>query len=370
MRTQTDPYPSFPPPAIRSRGHLLGYLFALTIILTLPWISFHLHLLTPESKYAFLNLSRNRNAGDFPLVTRQIFESDKDIDIFFVGSSGIMMDIDSNIVQDALSRHLGRPAIVVKAGTLGPSRDFPYFILKDTLARRKVRLVVTSMNELNEDTLNLPHWTSSYWFRYPEASGDIAGLGPLFKLELFALSVAGAPGNLLASLMPRPYQESHAKFGIVFVAHDGDGSSFQHTDTTPPSIAAEEMIYDSHGSHGASFEFDRSPIPPYQWYFAKKMVEITNTHSASMAILSVPKLKERQFNQVHEAQNWSNVFDPPPKLLGVNSQRLFRGLSDSEIRKLFTDSWHLNQNGTRYFSQAILSGLMEVYDEAANSPIP
>jgi len=54
-------------------------------------------------------------------------------------------------------------------------------------------------------------------------------------------------------------------------------------------------------------------------------------------------------------------------LLGFPPQKLFAGLNDDEIRKLFAEPYHLNRNGQEYFTGLITPALLKIYETSTNN---
>ncbi|MGA2248222.1 MAG: hypothetical protein ABSH48_24830, partial [Verrucomicrobiota bacterium] len=81
-------------------------------------------------------------SGEFPWIRQQVFEKTGDIDIAFIGASRITAAFDTPMVQEQLSKHLGRPATVLTLGWGGGGYDQLYFVAHDLLEHRKVKVLV------------------------------------------------------------------------------------------------------------------------------------------------------------------------------------------------------------------------------------
>jgi hypothetical protein len=63
--------------------------------------------------------------------------------------------------------------------------------------------------------------------------------------------------------------------------------------------------------------------------------------------------------------DWPQIFDGDFKLLGIPPAKLFGGLSDEEVRKLYGDPWHFNRNGQEYFTTLITPALVQIFEKAS-----
>jgi hypothetical protein len=52
-------------------------------------------------------------------------------------------------------------------------------------------------------------------------------------------------------------------------------------------------------------------------------------------------------------------------MIGVPSAELFSGLTRDQMLHFFSDDVHFNYNGSRDFTDKILAGLIQAYDQAA-----
>ena len=54
-------------------------------------------------------------------------------------------------------------------------------------------------------------------------------------------------------------------------------------------------------------------------------------------------------------------------MLGIPPAILFKGLTDDDIRKLYSDSVHFNENGQNYFTALMTPNLLKIYE---SQPVP
>ena len=135
--------------------------------------------------------SYSSRLGAYSYLHQQIFEEKGDIDIAFVGSSRIWLDINTPEVQEKLSQQLGRRAVARTLGWSKPGFDALYFVAQDLLQRRKVRLLVF-YDEVNpRASPNLPHRLAFRWFRFGDNRAALDGLSIRDKASYYAAAVLG-----------------------------------------------------------------------------------------------------------------------------------------------------------------------------------
>src|SRR6185369_7920682 len=101
--------------------------------------------------------------GPFSHIQQGVFEEKGDIDLLFIGSSFLWAGIDTPQVERAQSAQLGRKATVLTLGSNWWGEDLTYFLLRDLLARRRVKMVVFSM-PTKTDQQSAPHPGAAYWY--------------------------------------------------------------------------------------------------------------------------------------------------------------------------------------------------------------
>ena len=67
-------------------------------------------------------------------------------------------------------------------------------------------------------------------------------------------------------------------------------------------------------------------------------------------------------------QDWPERSGPTVFLVGIAPRRLFGPLPESDRRKLFAQFDHLNENGQRYFTRALIPALLRVYESSDRVP--
>ena len=323
--------------------------------------------------------------GDQPWLYRQIFEETNDIDLAFVGSSRIWMDIDTVYVQQALSRHLGRPAVVRTIAWGGAGYDAFYFALRDLLQHRRVGMLV-----FNDEcqAFNLPNPYARRWFRFGESGADLAGFPLRLQLDYYFAAILGLPRNLLAQVRPnlpctltpadlarleQTYFCSYpgARLGSLALQQgfsrspvfQADHPPFESFTPVTGARSSDAVVYSAAARD--QFQFSGlAPMPPWQTHFAQKFSALATEKSARLVQLYLPDLAEAGLPFIREREFWPDTLRASVTLVGIPPQKLFAGLTDAEIHKLFAEPFHLNQNGQEYFTRLITPALIDLYDQA------
>ena len=318
----------------------------------------------------------------YPWIRHEIFEETNDIDIVFMGSSRMFFAVDVPYVQAALSRQLGRPAVVRAVAWTGSGFDALYLLSRDLLAHRRVRLLVFDDEKNNYGNPAIP-----VWFRWGEDADALQGLPMADQARFYFATVLGMPRNLLgltradlpAALIadqPNVLEQFHHTDSIVrhlgtasarlgFSADTkwswGDAASFVPWVPAPPAKPADPEVYSAPGK--TDFSFASNSLPECQVHFARKFAADACQHGSQLVFLHLPILEEARSPVIRERAFWPEVFQKPVVMLGIPPAKLFAGLDDPAVQHLFIEPVHLNQNGQTYFTQLITPALLKLYEE-------
>jgi hypothetical protein len=359
-------------PAFSSTASAAAFALLLLAVLLSPVLAGK-NLLPPrEQSYASLDWK----SGPYPWIRHEIFEEQGDIDLAIVGSSRILHALDARELQAGLSQKIGRPATVRVLGWGGGGFDAIYFITRDLLAHRHVKLLVVygDHNDLNRNK------KSPVWFRFGENSGTLAGLPLRDSAQYYFAALVGLPRNLLCRVRPnlpadlsaRNFWEEHYHSASLaellgattselgFADADADPSvpfiPFQPANT---ATAADARVYAP--ATAADFEFSRQPLPAYEIHFAHLLADLTAKNNCRLALLHVPGYDEIRAPKIHEPAFWPDVLGANLPMLGVPPAKMFAGLTDDEVRRLYFNPGHLNKNGQAYFTSLVSPALLEIY---------
>ena len=300
-------------PAFSSTRQALLFGALLLVLIALPALLGHSALPPRATIYTALP----DRYGPFPFIHRQIFEEKGDIDMVFAGSSHIWSGIDTPAVQQALGARLGREAKVITLGWPWSGFDAVYFITRDLLEHRHVRMLVINDEFLADDT---PHRAAHRWFRYGDDAAALDGLPWRGKAALYGGAVLGLPRNLLALLRqdrswndenpipsvwksfyraPDPGTRLGALSAHVGYDYDPGFAAFH-----PPIVEPGSDAYDYHPGAEDHFRFGGRPTQPYQRHFVRKLAELARAHGTQLVFSHLPTIEEASAPVVQEREFW------------------------------------------------------------------
>ena len=323
-------------------------------------------------------------SGDFPYMDGQIFREQGDMDIVFMGSSHIWAAFDTPHVQAELGKQLGRPAVCRTFGWAWPGYSPPYFVAKDLFAHRKAHLLVF---EDDFDTTGQPHPLTPHLYRYGEDAGVLDGLSATLKEEFYFAAITGLPRNFLNRIRPNlpadlnavstweirgkgPNLASHlgaitTRIGFRPGPNTEPGPFEEYTPQTGVT-AADVCIYSPETK--TNFVFSSAGLPPLELHFIQKLAALAQENGCKLVVIHNPKFDERHSTVISEPVFWPDILPGQITIIGIPPATLFRGLTDDNIKKLYSDSLHLNENGQRYFTSLMTPNLLKIYGTETQQP--
>jgi hypothetical protein len=369
-------------PAFSSLRQAVGFILLLLFLLLLP-------LLVPRSALPPRETVYNTqpwNVGPYPFIHDQIYVEKGDIDIAIVGDSQIWAAIDTPMLQQELSKALGRPAVVVTLCCPWTGFDGIYFLTRDLLAHRKVHMLIfADASGLNPKPQETPHKEAWRWFRYTEDADEIASLPLRVKLAYYYGSIIGLPRNLFSLLRPNlgPLltdqrrreldDEQHwvmpnTRLGALAMHESYNNRPDLFAPFTPvTNTQPSDFVIYSPGTAG-DFRFaDLSSEASVQTYFAQKFASLATNNGTRLVCLNVPYYQYHGSQSIHERYNWAEMMHAPVTLIGIPPATLFNQLSSDDLPKLFWDDYHFNENGQQYFTRLLAPNLISIYDASTKN---
>jgi hypothetical protein len=322
-------------------------------------------------------------SGDFPYMDGQIFQEKGDVDIVFMGSSHIWAAFDTPYVQEQLSKELGRPSVARTFGWAWPGYDPLYFVAKDLLVHRHVRMLVF---EDDFDPTGQPHPIMPHLYRYGEDPGVLDGLSASLRSEYYFAAIAGMPRNFLDMVRPNlpadlnipSYWEIHgnapnlpSNLGAItthigYTPHGSEMAPFvaftPQTSVTPDDVC----IYSEETK--TNFAFSSAGLPPMELHFIQKFAALARDNGCKLVVIHNPKYDERHSTVISEPVFWPDILPGEITMIGIPPATLYRGLSDDDTKKLYSDYLHLNANGQRYFTTLMTPALLKIYESKNQNP--
>jgi hypothetical protein len=361
-------------PAFSSTWQAVAFALLLLFFLVSPLLLGKNNLPPREQAYA----SAGWDWGPYPWITKQIFEETNDIDIAFIGSSRIDWGIDTPQVQQALDAQLGRRSVVRTIGWGGAGFDALYFITKDLLARRHVKTLVF----YDESIGHHPNPKAPKWFSFAADAGDLAGMPLRDQAIFYFAAMTGLPDDLQELVLPNlpedtnsqtsKYYETHyqaanpeARLGSIFGRINFDSVIGANTNFIPylprtGATAAEVSCYLPQTA--TNFLFLNRPLPAWQSHFARKFALLAQQNGCRLVLLHLPTIGEQNASVITETEYWPAYLQAKVDMVGIPGGRLFAGLSEDQMKQLYGDWFHLNENGQKYFTALITPALLQLYE--------
>jgi len=356
-------------PAFSSVKSAAAFTLLLLVLLSLPVVGSR--LLPPrEQSYATLGWG----SGPYPYLQQQIFEEKGDINVAFMGSSHILHCLDARRVQDELSKKLGRPSTVRVLGWGGAGFDALYFVAKDLLEHRKVGTLVL----YDDHNGTYRNDKSPIWFRFDD-DAKLRGLPFRDHAHFYFAALVGMPKNLLGTLRSplaadldiANYWQTHygspklqttlgsTTSALQFTEIDADPSlPFQAFTPHTGATSADARIYSP--ATKDDFQFGSAPILPWEAHFIHLLAEMAKQHGTQLVLMHIPVLEDIRQSRIEERAFWPDYFGSDLAMIGIPPAKMFAGLSDAEVHRLFFNPSHLNKNGQAYFTSLILPDLLQL----------
>jgi hypothetical protein len=367
-------------PAFSSSKQAAAFAGLILFFLAAPWLSSKGVLPRPNEGYS----SQSIRWDPFPWMQKFIYGETNDIDIAFIGSSHLGFGIDAQYVQQKLDEKLGRPSVVRSISFSHRGMDALYFFTKDLLDHRRVKTLVI-YDEVEGPAQDV-HKLLPQWYRFGEDEGLLSGLPERYQAVYYYAAMIGMPRSLLAALvsnlpndpspqLPEHFAPLHADNPEVtlgsIVTHitfepSGASSSALFTNYVPPTKARPEDVCFYSPTTASNFLFSNTPLHVSQTYFARQFALLAKKHHCALLELNMPIFRLRRSPVMTEARNWADLMQTEVAMMGIPPDKLFAGLTDEEIRKLYFNTDHFNENGQKYFTPLITPALLQFYENHSN----
>jgi hypothetical protein len=130
-----------------------------------------------------------------------------------------------------------------------------------------------------------------------------------------------------------------------------------------PHTAVTSRQVEIYGSATASdFAFSNRPLPAWQIHFLREFALLAKNHGCKLVLLHIPIMDEKGSAVINESAYWPGVMQTDVAMFGIPTKKLFSGMTDPEIKLLFSNAVHLNQNGMEYFTPLIFPALLKLYE--------
>jgi len=355
-------------PAFSSTRQAAAFTLLLLLLLLLPVIAGKSVLPPREEIYSTLGW----RYGPYHYLHRQIFEEKGDVDIAIIGSSRVLHGLDTPYVQKQLSEALGRKATVITLGYSWAGFDALYFITKDLLQNRQVRLIVFAEECRGSDN---PHHAAPYLFRFADDRSALESLPFPQRAAYYFGAILGMPRNLLGLFRSNyPGQSPEAagawqrdlrapdpaeRLGAAYARLGFDHAPAKFVEYQPAARAQPSDVRTYSPATRDLFQFQGPPAPPLQLHFARRFAALARGDGSKLLCLHFPEINEIRALVIQERELWPEALGTDVTVAGIPPAKLFEGLADEEVLKLFLDPYHFNKNGQDYFTPLVTPTLIQ-----------
>ena len=362
-------------PAFSSTNQAAAFGLLLLVLLAAPLLSGKWLLPPREQAYA----AQGWNWGPLPWDRKQIFQETNDIDIAFLGSSRINWGIDTPYVQQRLEEKLGRKSVVLSICWGGAGFDTLYITAKDLLEHRHVKMLVFDDESFNTE----PAKGAEYWFRFGDEMEMLKNLPLRDQFYYYFAGVVGMPRNAVELLAPNLPEAANNPIPNYYVEYFNAANpesrlgaittqlGFRYTGSKRHEIFApyspitgatpsDTIIYTP--ATATNFLFSNGPLPTWQAHFTRLLAGEAKRHGCKLALLEIPIYRDRSASFISESTKWPEFLQADVAMVGIPSKKLFAGLSDEQVRMLYADDLHFNQNGAKYFTPLVVPALFQLYE--------
>jgi len=358
-------------PAFSSNGKAASFAILVLVVLSLPLVL--TKKLLPPSKEVYSAIPWS--IGGFPYIHDQIFEEKSDIDIAFMGSSVMWWGIDTLQVQRELEKKLGRKAVVRSLCWNWQGFDPFYKVMKDLLEHRNVRMIV--FYDVNSGAPPTAHSQAAHWFRLADDPESLSGLNARTKASFYSSAILSAPKNILGFLRDNlpaipssevtwrsssPQTRNPAtRLGSLSLRLRMDKPFEDYLPSTTINPSAGVRLSEATKNQ---FKFEKGEVNPTQANFIRKISTLATKHNVKLVYLNLPRKSDMRSPTINEQVFWPSVFQTEVFVVGIPPLKLFEGVSDEDVWKLYWDFQHFNENGQKFFTPRISPQLTELYERS------
>lgn len=338
-------------PAFPARPHAWAFAAAVLVVVALPF------LLGAIGRPTFRERLRSVPAagGDFAWIEEVILDErePRALDVVVLGTSYLWSAIDTPLLEERLGIHAR------SIGSNFRGEEMYFILLSELLERRSTKVLVLSM-PASRDRRDAPH-PYAHRIAGPGYLDLYDGLPLRQRASAFGELLLGTPRHALSLL--RPERPTPTKLGVTrgaLLKEEAFGATvFADFRPVPPALTADAL-------DGAEVCFANDPPSPLQLHFLRKTIELAEHRGIKIVVANVPNWNDRDPGAppdvawatcAPERTDWRALF-PGTRLAAVAPRRLFGGLSQAEQEQLFYGS-HLNANGARYLTTALLPAIEE-----------
>ena len=294
--------------------------------------------------------------GDYAFMREQIFEESRPVDVLFLGPSAVWAGINPDVVEQALTARSGREATVLNFGANFFGHELAYFLLRDTLLHRRVRLVVLGVPS---PTMSTPHVVTPYMLDVYRDAALIDSAPPRARLTYYAAAVLGAPRQLLSLVRPNRALNDFEQARHL-IEKSGHGQHYE----TRADRGTVENVDDADGDAWLTKGNRRiveDPPEPHQEALLRAIAALCEQSGTRLTLVHMPRQTDDASVVVLPV---SDLLDGRLRLIAPASKFMF--LEPDGRAAFFRNAGHLNYRGSIQFTRDILPAVLSAYDDHAD----
>jgi len=288
--------------------------------------------------------------GPYVKTRQQLFATQGDIDIAFVGSSILNVAVNANDLQAQLEARYGQNVNVRMFGYVFQGYDMQYVMMRDVLEHRRVKMIVMSFSGPRHisDRPHVQLHNLLRWGDYPEM---LEGLRFADRASIYASCVLDGPRQLVKLLRPeRPID-----------AADNHRSLMVHEPVPLTGAPAPPVLLSA--ATRDQFTFGDPEMTARQQHFATKVAQLAAQHHVELVIVNIPTPEEFGQDRIWERADWTHLLAGDPTVVAFRRSDLF---GQEPSTRFFADSVHMNAEGHARFARSLNAYLVTRYAELAD----
>jgi hypothetical protein len=300
------------------------------------------------------------------------------IDFLFIGESTMWTSIDVKVIKDWFLKNRGIEINSLVLAGNWPGEERNYLLLRELLEHRKVRFVFFNVLTHRNDGL---HPIFKYlWNPYYDQI-EFAGVPLQDQISLYAESIIGGPRKLIQIFRPDGPLSDVAN-SVAITANQGAflrdagmqpqnpgalALKFEAIDIFPKYIDPETYTY--RWTNNPKFKLTNHPIfDELEKAFLSHSIRLARSQGAEINLIKMPDACDENKELTLLRDYSSELKDQNVSIYGIPFVDLFPSngrlhYNRYDYTSFFYNCRHLNSNGARYFTRALLPFLVQVYDK-------
>jgi len=306
-------------------------------------------------------------AGPLSTITKEIFDKKEEVDIAFIGPSTLWTGINAPVLKEELKTQFGLNLNILVLGSNWRGEDLYYLITRDLLAHRKVKMIAYQPIQ-HSTNQSQPHPRSFRWLLLSDVMSIMPKLPLSQSMGLYAGLMLAAPRHLLSLIRDNQLNsfswDPNENLGWHAEETNVEGKPLVPWNPKTPPIDAEQMLYHSQAKHSwFSHSFDSQTDAPFLAAVNQNLAKVLRERDKPAIMLNLPNYITRHESEVRFKHDWIRHLAIEGEMIGIAPKIMFQGMSEEQIKNLFSDPSHLNVNGSRYFSKLIAPAIAKAYEK-------